>query len=327
MLVTGAWLCDAVLSALLVSSRFSLGWYAGRIFGLFASSFLLVVFIIENGKLQRRLARSYVAEHLQRRLVEERTAELSALNQSLEQRVAARTAELEASNRALEQSKDELKEFAIVGVNAREQERTRLARELHDEFNQALVLLRLELSRLEKSNNAGDTTAALQKGDRMRAIIDHTLNASHRMAGDLRPLLLDDLGFAPAAQSLVETFARDHGIDCELEMDPPEFDLLEPYSIAVFRVMQESLANIARHANAKRVDVLLSLRDDEIRLSVRDDGCGFDLSKPRKPNSFGLVGLRERIHIVSGRVEISSAPGQGTLIDVSIPIASVEGVT
>jgi signal transduction histidine kinase len=132
--------------------------------------------------------------------------------------------------------------------------------------------------------------------------------------------MLDDLGLVPAAQWLVESFSRHHGIACELAIDPPELELADPHATAVFRIMQESLTNVARHADASRVALRLSRVNGEVRLQVRDDGRGFDPAAPRRTSSFGLLGLRERVHLVAGRIAIDSAPGRGTTIEVAIPL-------
>lgn len=314
IVVICAWQCDIALAAVFNDGRYSVGWYAGRLYGLLASSFLVGVFIFEDGKLYRLLAHTLTAERDQRRLVQERTAELDALNRSLEQRVNARTAELR-------RSQEELRESAALGATAREQERARLARELHDELDQALALLQIELTRLEK-RLAADGAAAAQFAN-LHAIIDRTFEATKRIASNLRPLILDDLGFAPAVRWLVESFERHHGIECNVSMDPPQFELAEPYSTTVFRIMQESLTNVARHAKATRVDVALRVADRSIDLSIRDNGVGFDPNAARKIESFGLVGLRERVTLVSGKLQIDSAQGQGTTIEVSIPLPSL----
>ena len=153
----------------------------------------------------------------------------------------------------------------------------------------------------------------------MEKMLDRSIAATRRIAADLRPLMLDDLGLVPAAQWLVENFKERHGVECEIVVTPPDLELTDPHATAVFRIIQESLANVARHAAAKRVEVDLSCGDRQIRLRVRDDGRGFDPTDPRKPNSFGLVGLRERAQLVDGEIRIDSAPGRGTSIEVRIP--------
>lgn len=324
MIVIGAWLCDVALAAVFNSGRYSLGWYAGRIFGLFAASLLLAVLLLENSRLYRRLARAHTRERVQRQLLEERTAQLDQLNQSLEQRVRARTAALDRSIGELRRSREELQELGMLGTTAREQERTRLARELHDELDQSLCFLGMQLDWLKEQDTCRDA-AVVATIERMRQVIDQTLTSTRRIQADLRPIVLDRLGFAAAVRWLAGTFEERHRIPCTLTMDPPQFELVEPYSTVLFRIMQESLANVARHAGASRVDVALSRSKNEVRLRVVDDGRGFDVEAPRMTGSFGLVGIRERVHFVSGRVVVESAPGRGTAIDASIPLTAENG--
>jgi len=338
MVVICAWACDVALSAVFNAGRFSLGWYAGRVYGLLSSSVLLLVLAFENTKLYRRLAESYASERDQRCLVEQKTAELNELNQSLEQRIGARTAQLESSNRKLEaevaerqraeaelrRSREEVRQLAALSETAREQEKARIARELHDELDQALYALKIKVDWLEQHRRADDERA-LSIMASMRELLDRTVSATQRIAADLRPLILDELGFAPAVEWLVDGFQQHYGIECGLVMDPPHFHLAEPYSTAVFRIVQESLTNVGRHARASSVTIRLSLRDGEIRLQVRDNGCGFDATTPRAANTFGLSGLRERTQQLSGRITIDSAPGLGTTIDVAIPLPAARG--
>ncbi len=293
-----AWLFDIALSAGLNAGRFDLGFYAGRTYGLVASTFVLFALLAENGRIHARLATTLGG--------------LDELNRSLESRVATRTAELAAS-------KDELREIASVGATAREQEKSRVARELHDELAQSLTMLRMDLGWIEARGPAGDETIA-GKLAAMRKLVDDSVAATRRIASDLRPLVLDDLGLVPAVESLTEKFEERHGIACALAVSPPGLELADPDATAVFRIVQESLANVARHAGASRVDVDLRVEGGAIRLRVSDDGRGFDTALPRKDGSFGLVGLRERVHLVDGRIEIDSAPGRGTRIDVRIPL-------
>lgn len=319
MIVIGAWLCDVAQAAVFNSGRYSLGWYAGRVYGLFAASFLLAVLLLENGRLYLRLARLHAVERGQRRLLEQRTAELDGLNRSLEQRVSARTAELARSNEQLRRSKEELRQLAMWGTTAREQERTRLARELHDELDQTLIYIKLQLGWLEEQL-PGRGALVASKILRMQEVIDHALAATRRIEEDLRPVALDDLGFAAAAEWLVAALPDDGRTERKLTMDPPRFELEEPYSTVIFRIMQESLANVVRHARAARVEVVLTLRDGEVQLHVADDGIGFDGRATLRRNAFGLLGMRERVHLVAGRIRVDSAPGRGTTIDVTIPL-------
>ena len=131
--------------------------------------------------------------------------------------------------------------------------------------------------------------------------------------------MLDDLGLVPAAEWLVQNFMKRHGIECQFSVDPPELELQEPHATAFFRILQESLVNVARHANASLVHVTLDGSGGEIVLRVRDNGRGFDVGSPRERGSLGLIGLRERASLLGGELSIESAPGRGTVIEVRMP--------
>ncbi len=219
---------------------------------------------------------------------------------------------------ALRRSKEELRELATMASSAREQEKSRVARELHDELAQSLTALKMDLSWLGE-RLAPDQEAQLRKLAQMRAMVDGAITATRRISADLRPLILDDLGLVPAAEWLVQNFKQRTGIECELVVDPPEFDLQDPHATAIFRILQESLTNVAKHAQASQVQIKLQARGTQIELTLRDDGCGFHVGDPRKPGSLGLAGLRERAYLIDGEITIDSAPGRGTLIEVHIP--------
>ena len=466
MVVLFAWLLDIALSAVLNAGRFDLGFYAGRIYGLLASSFVLLVLLFQSGALYAQIARALAGERSERRRAEEKTEALNTLTASLENEVDERTAELETMNvelqaevverqraetsadearlrlagiidsamdaiitvddqqhiivfnttaealfgcpreealgaslsrfiperfrsvhaghvqrfgqggtasrrmasqrivtglrsdgsefpidasisqlslhgkkyytvivrdvterlraeEALRQSREEVYEMATVSATAREQEKSRIARELHDELAQSLTALRMDVAWLRQRGAAPDVPAAAKLAA-METMLDRMVAATRRIAADLRPLMLDDLGLVPAAQWLVESFKERHGIACEIDIVPPDLELEDPQATVVFRIMQESLVNVARHAQASRVDITLEHADGEIRLRVADDGRGFDPSAARRPNSFGLVGLRERAHLVDGHITIDSAPGRGTAVEVRIPLPGGE---
>ncbi|MEJ8799058.1 sensor histidine kinase [Trinickia caryophylli] len=337
MVVMFAWLFDIALAAALNHRRFDLGFFAGRAYGLLAASFVLIALTFENIKLYARIVAALDRERTERRLVQERTAELNEAKALLEQRVAARTAALAASNRdllhevaerkraegALRQSQAELRELASISSSAREQEKRRIARELHDELAQTLATLRLELDRLAEQVPAGTASAEARVAD-MRVLVDDAVASTRRIAADLRPMMLDDLGLVAAVQWLAQAFRQRYGFECTVEIDPEDLQLDEPYATTAYRIVQESLTNVARHARASHVGIDLVRHDGQIVLRVRDDGLGFDLSARRKPSSFGLAGLRERAYLVEGRISIQSAPGQGTAIEVLIPLPATQ---
>lgn len=210
--------------------------------------------------------------------------------------------------------------FAIAAQAIREEEKARLARELHDELAQSLTALKMDTIwvRDHASSVPGMVTDKLTE---MVEMLDRTVAATRRMAADLRPLMLDDLGLVPAIEWLASSFMQRCGVPCTLSVnDELELELPEPYATAVFRIVQESLNNIAKHAAASQVIVTLDKTLNTVRLRVQDDGCGFFSDGARKPQSLGLLGLRERAKLLGGSVVIRSARGQGTTVEVSIPM-------
>ncbi|NHV26287.1 sensor histidine kinase [Burkholderia sp. D-99] len=333
MTVLVAWLFDIALSSMLNHGRYDLGFYAGRAYGLIASGVVLFAMLFENGRLHAQTVRALAGARYQHLLVVQKSAQLNDANERLEQRVAARTAQLSASNRdlrreveervraerALQASREELREIAAISASAREAEQRRIARELHDELAQTLAALKNDLEWLIDRVPQDDALLA-RKIAAMHTLARGAVAATRRIASDLRPLMLDDLGFAAAMQWLVEDFRHRHGIACSLHVEPPELQLDEPYATAVFRIAQEALANVARHAAASHANVELVRANHAIELTIRDDGAGFDPGVPRKSGSFGLVGLRERAYLVGGTLRIATTLGEGTTVEVEIPL-------
>jgi signal transduction histidine kinase len=219
---------------------------------------------------------------------------------------------------ALRVSKEELQQLASAAHAAREQEQSRVARELHDELGQGLTALKMTVAWVEQRTGRQDLEMA-GKLDRMATLIDHTLEATRRIAGALRPLILDDLGLVPALESVVEGFVDRTGITCDFSAGG-ELELEDARKSAVFRIVQEALTNVARHAKATHVEVRLARRDGTIAIDVRDNGIGFNLPDDRSRYSRGLLGMRERAYLLGGTFAITSAPGKGTRLEVRIPV-------
>jgi len=214
---------------------------------------------------------------------------------------------------------EELSAFASAAHAIRESEKTRIARELHDELAQSLTAIKMDAI-LVRDAMPCDTDAVRAKLDDMLGLLDTTVAATRRIASDLRPLLLDDLGLVPAIQWLTHNFSQRHGVACKLSLDE-EVELAEPYATAVFRIVQESLVNVAKHAGASRVEVRIERTATAVVLEVADDGSGFSMDAPRKTSSLGLMGLRERARLLQGTMEIDTAPGRGTRVRVVIPVS------
>jgi PAS domain S-box-containing protein len=221
---------------------------------------------------------------------------------------------------ALQRSREELRQFSVAANSVREQEKSRIARELHDELGQALTALKIDVGWLKDrlASQGGETATKLAA---MQVLLDGTVAAARRISADLRPLMLDDLGLVAACEWLASSFAQRTGIHCELTLGGGELDLPDPYATALFRVLQESLTNVAKHAQASRVEATLQRDGDAITLTVRDNGKGFDMNDPRKPNSYGLLGLRERAYLLGGEADIQSEPGKGTTIELQLRVS------
>jgi PAS domain S-box-containing protein len=215
-------------------------------------------------------------------------------------------------------AQEELSAFAAEAHAIREGEKSRVARELHDELAQSLTALKMDTIWL-RDNARAQPEAAVSKLSAMVGMLDTTVAATRRIAADLRPLLLDDLGLAPAIEWLANSFTQRTGVACEVDVDE-DLELLEPYATAVFRIVQESLANVAKHAQATEVSVLVARTPRAVVLEVSDNGRGFATDAPRKRHSLGLMGLRERAQLLKGTASIESEQGKGTRVQVRIPV-------
>jgi PAS domain S-box-containing protein len=217
----------------------------------------------------------------------------------------------------------ELRELSARVLEAREEEKTRIARELHDELGQLLTALKMDLAWLRERLPGG--AAELEaRADGMSALLDRTVSSSRRIASDLRPLMLDDLGLAEAAQWLVEDFGKRSGI--RLELQASEGLALEALSkgaaTALYRALQESLTNIARHSGAKSAWIVLAQENGTLHLEIEDDGRGVTPEDLGKASSLGLKGMRERVAYYGGSLEVARAPRGGTRLRVRMPLAS-----
>ncbi|HET7731029.1 MAG TPA: PAS domain S-box protein [Usitatibacter sp.] len=226
------------------------------------------------------------------------------------------------ADEALRRSKQEIQDLALTASSAREQEKSRIARELHDELGQALTALKIDVTWL-REHLPGAADEVGRKLGSMQVLLDGTVAAARRISSDLRPLMLDDLGLTAAAEWLAHNFSSRTGIPCELVIGEGDLDLPDPHATAVFRVLQECLTNVAKHADATQVEATLERTPSEVILTVSDNGRGFSVEDPRNPGSYGLVGLKERAYLLGGTVSIDSQPGRGTRVEMRIPTASI----
>ena len=218
----------------------------------------------------------------------------------------------------LKNSREQLRNLSAHLQSVREKERMVIAREIHDELGQELTALKMDLVWL-KNRLPGDQVAFHDKMKSMVELVDRTGETVQRISAELRPGLLDDLGLAAAIEWQTEEFQRRTGILCEVSLDPDDFIANQEISTAIFRIFQETLTNIVRHASASRVDVTLHDKDNEITLKVSDNGRGITEEQVFHPQSLGILGIRERVDLFSGTVSIIGSPNKGTTITVRIP--------
>jgi two-component system sensor histidine kinase UhpB len=310
------WLCQVALEAQFNAGRYSLGWYAGRLFGAAAGMLLLTELVLQNSRIQRRLATVLASEWRQRQLLIEG-----------EQRLAqSRLAEVEARQQAVFARRRELemRRLVKVRIEAREAERRRLARDLHDDLGQSLAAIKIRLETCA-AEFAGLDSHIADRIEKVSRMLDAAQVSLRQIVVDLRPPLLDELGLVRSLEALVEDFEGAHQIACQLVVTPPNATLADPYATAVYRIVQESLTNVARHAQAKQVEVELRIGPESIGLRVHDDGQAFNPKAPPRPGAAGLVGMRERIEELGGRFGVDSAQGRGTTVSTTLPTAAAAG--
>jgi len=217
------------------------------------------------------------------------------------------------------QNENELRDLSGRLINAQEEERRRLARELHDDLNQRMSLLTIELDQLEEIKKP------TKLGQRLRSVQTHTKEISadiHRLSYKLHPSQLDYLGLTPALRSLCEEFRAVKSLEVKFQQTEVPEDLPKDIILCLFRITQEALRNCAKHSGAGSARVTLKSIDDEIRLSVADDGRGFDMNSEAMRKGLGFTSMRERWRIVGGKMEVRSKPMHGTIIKVSVPWAT-----
>lgn len=225
----------------------------------------------------------------------------------------------------LKDSADRLRDLSARLQKDIEVDRRRIAQSLHDEMGQSLTALRLDADWIQR--HAPDHPGVYEAVDRMQRTIEESAIAMRRIVVHLRPRVLDDLGIVAAARALTEDVRKQSGLDITLTTVGEMDHLHEAVQTALYRILQESLTNITRHAVASRVDVRLIAAEDYVQLSVRDDGRGFAPEAAQKRDSFGLFGMAERVGQLSGTLNIRSAPGEGTSIDVKLPALSRPDMT
>ncbi|HXU93325.1 MAG TPA: ATP-binding protein [Gallionella sp.] len=227
---------------------------------------------------------------------------------------------------AVKRAQQQLQELSSHIQDAKEQERLRIAREVHDEIGSLLTAIKIDFlwlsQRLPKDNQQ-----LTDKAKTIEDLVNKVILSASNLAHSLRPGILDCFGLIAALEIEAQEFSKRSGITCTITKSQDYIDLPETHSITLFRIFQEALNNILKHAKAKNVQIEIVKGEDHLELIIEDDGVGFGDDARQKPRSFGLRGIHERIEHLGGTVRISSAPGKGTHIAIFLPLESKDGDT
>lgn len=280
-----------------------------------------------------RVARETNAQMLQlNRTLRGRSADLATSNRQLKKEIAQRRLAEESLRRSeqhygllLEQSRRMQEQLRLLSrelLSAQEEERKKISRELHDVIAQTLTTINVRLAALKKE--ATFSTKGLERSiARTQQLVQESVEIVHRFARELRPTVLDDLGLIPALHTFLKTFREETGIRVSLSAFAKVEQVNGDKRTVLYRVAQEALTNVARHAQASSVHVQIQKLDGAICLKIRDDGKGFQEERvlhAKKSKRLGLLGMRERLEMVGGRFAIESVPGKGTTVIAQIPL-------
>ena len=263
--------------------------------------------------------------------VQERTAELATVNKALVVEITERMetesslriseAAFAASQRALQRSEEDLRGLAARLLTAQEEERRRISRDLHDDINQRLAMMVVELETLDRLL----PTDCQHIGTRLRSLQDNATELSddvRHLSYTYHPAVLDDLGLEVALKRLVDDFSIRTGLQGVFQGTSAGGTISQTVATCLYRIAQESLSNVVKHADASRFHIELNCSCEWVTLAVTDDGKGFDpMSRKQERASLGLVSMKERAHLVNGELDVESTVGRGTLIRARIPLS------
>jgi len=223
----------------------------------------------------------------------------------------------------LKNSQEQLKQFAAHLQNVREDERTGLAREIHDDLGQILVALKIDMGLLKnkvvKEFNGKMNPDVMVKFDNLVGLVDNTIKTTRRIMTGLRPEVLEMLGFIEAAKLYTKDFEERHKIRCVFESSITTLDVAPQQSVALFRILQEALTNVVRHAKATQVTVQLLIENNKLIMEIVDNGIGFPKNHKVRNDSYGLIGMNERVFLLEGELIIEGKPGEGTIVRIEMP--------
>ncbi|MBL0153980.1 MAG: PAS domain S-box protein [Chitinophagaceae bacterium] len=224
-----------------------------------------------------------------------------------------------AAESKLEESYRDIRKLTAHLQHIREEERSHIAREIHDELGQQLTVLKMDISWLNKRLGEDAETAVKKKMKELLDMLDGTVKTVRRISSELRPSMLDDLGLVATMEWQMGEFQKRTGIKTKMRATETDLHLSADNSTGLFRIFQESLTNVARHAGASEVVIILEMEDNFVELSIRDNGVGFEVQQAGNKKTLGILGMRERAHLMGGDYDLHSIPGEGTLVKVRLP--------
>jgi len=227
------------------------------------------------------------------------------------------TEKLRLATAELKASREELRELTRHQQTLREEEQKRIAREIHDELGQMLTGMKLDIHLMKKRVGAGIPTDL----EDLSSQVDATISSVRRIASELRPSILDDFGLIPAIEWQAGEFESKFGIDCAFVCTDESVSLDPEAEAAVFRIVQEALTNVARHAGASAVCVTVDSSDEDLRVTIEDDGIGIDRENAKKGRSLGILGMRERARLIGATLSIGTSNHSGTMVELTIPLS------
>jgi len=237
--------------------------------------------------------------------------------------------ERKRAEEALKNSRLQLRNFASHLQNIREEEKVAIAREIHDDLGQILVALKIDLGLFKQKISKGSehlhSDEIMVNFDELSNLVDKTINTTRRIMSGLRPEIIDSLGFIDAAKSYVNEFEERHHLSCRFTCILSELNITPQQSLALFRILQEALTNIAKHAKATIVNIKLSIQKSKLVLEIKDNGIGLDENNTGRQDSYGMIGMKERVILLEGNLFITGKPGKGLSVKVEMPYSAVRG--
>ena len=221
----------------------------------------------------------------------------------------------------LKKSYDDIRRLASHLERVREEERIHIAREIHDELGQQLTVLKMDIAWLNKKIDKKDIQVK-ERINELLSVVDNTVKTVRRISTELRPSILDDLGLFAALDWQCTEFEKRTGIKTSFLSGAENIKLPAEISTGLFRIFQESLTNVARHAGATKMSTKLDIENGEILLTIKDNGKGFLITGIENKKTLGILGMRERVSLMGGEFKLFSIPGKGTEIKVSVPVSS-----